>query len=104
VRQTKGNPGGCLLIVNEQLTKPIQQPLKTMNAQITTPEEYDVVVLGSGEAGKFTVEGRPHETENKVRLGLPRIIRLKENAPELDYSSFYVTTGTGTPAALLRRI
>ena len=31
-------------------------------------------------------------------------IRLKENAPECDYSSFYVTTGTGTPAALLRRI
>ena len=26
--------------------------------------------------------GRPHETENKVRLGLLRIIRLKENAPE----------------------
>jgi hypothetical protein len=71
-----------------------------MNAQITTPEEYDVVVLGSGEAGKFTVEGRPHETENKVRLGLPRIIRLKENAPELDYSSFYGKTGTGRPAAL----
>ena len=26
---------------------------------------------------------------------LPRIIRLKENAPELDYSSFYGKTGTG---------
>jgi hypothetical protein len=48
--------------------------------------------------------GSAHETEQIVRLGLPRIIRLKENAPELDYSSFYVTTGTGTPAALLRRI
>ena len=46
--------------------------------------------------------GRPHETENKVRLGLPRIIQRKENAPEFDYSSFYVTTGMGTPAALLR--
>jgi hypothetical protein len=34
------------------------------------------------------------ETEKIVRLGLPRLIRLKENAPELDYSSFYVTTGT----------
>jgi hypothetical protein len=40
----------------------------------------------------------------KAAIGLPRILRLKENAPELDYSSFYVTTGTGTPAALLRRI
>jgi len=28
-------------------------------------------------------------------IGLPRIIRLKENAPELDYSSFYGKTGTG---------
>jgi hypothetical protein len=35
--------------------------------------------------------GSAHETEKIVRLGLPRIIRLKENAPELDYSSFYVT-------------
>jgi hypothetical protein len=32
-------------------------------------------------------------SENKVRLGLPRIIRPKENAPELDYSSFYGKTG-----------
>src|SRR5260370_36150296 len=30
-----------------------------------------------------------------VRLGLPRIIRLKENAPELDYRSFHGTTGPG---------
>ena len=30
-----------------------------------------------------------------VRLGLPRIIRLKENAPELDYSSFYGKRGSG---------
>jgi len=41
--------------------------------------------------------GRAHERENKVRLGLPRIIRLKENAPELDYSSFYGNTGAGRP-------
>ena len=27
--------------------------------------------------------------DNKVRLGFPRIIQLKENALELDYSSFY---------------
>jgi hypothetical protein len=32
--------------------------------------------------------GLAHETEKIVRLGLPRIIRLKENAPELDSSSF----------------
>ena len=37
-------------------------------------------------------KGRTHETENEVRLGLPRIIGLKENAPELDYSSFYEET------------
>jgi hypothetical protein len=36
--------------------------------------------------------------ENKVRLGLPRIIRLKENAPELDYSLFCGKTGSGGPA------
>ena len=53
---------------------------------------------------ELTIKGSAHETEKIVRLGLPRILRLKENAPELDYSSFYVTTGTGTPAALLRRI
>jgi hypothetical protein len=29
--------------------------------------------------------GSARETEKIVRLGLPRIIRLKENAPELDY-------------------
>ena len=44
--------------------------------------------------------GSAHETEKIVRLGLPRIIRLKENAPELDYSSFYGKTGTGRPTAL----
>jgi DNA invertase Pin-like site-specific DNA recombinase len=37
--------------------------------------------------------GRPHERQNKVRLGLPRIIRPKEDAPEFDYSSFYGKTG-----------
>jgi hypothetical protein len=45
-------------------------------------------------------QGSAHETEKIVRLGLPRIIRLKENAPELDYSSFYGKTGTGRPTAL----
>jgi TnpA family transposase len=45
-------------------------------------------------------KGSAHETEKIVRLGLPRIIRLKENAPELDYSSFYGKTGTGRPTAL----
>jgi hypothetical protein len=30
-------------------------------------------------------------------IGLPRIIRLKENAPEFDYSSFYAKTGAGDP-------
>ena len=32
--------------------------------------------------------GSAHETEKIVRLGLPRIIRLKENAPELDTARF----------------
>jgi hypothetical protein len=41
--------------------------------------------------------GCAHETENKVRLGLPRIIQRKENAPEFDYSSFYAKTGAGDP-------
>src|SRR6266446_2108222 len=36
-------------------------------------------------------------SENKVRLGLPRIIQRKENAPEFDYSSFYAKTGAGDP-------
>jgi hypothetical protein len=40
-------------------------------------------------------------TENKVRLGLPRIIQRKENAPEFDYSSFYVTTGMGYTGCLV---
>jgi hypothetical protein len=46
------------------------------------------------------ISGSAHETEKIVRLGLPRIIRLKENAPELDFSSFYGKTGTGRPTAL----
>jgi hypothetical protein len=36
-------------------------------------------------------------SENKVRLGLSRIIQRKENAPEFDYSSFYAKTGAGDP-------
>jgi hypothetical protein len=35
----------------------------------------------------------------KVRLGVPKDHWSLINAPELDYSSFYVTTGMGTPAA-----
>jgi hypothetical protein len=38
-------------------------------------------------------QGIPNEGENKVRLGLPRIIATKENASECDYSSFYGKTG-----------
>jgi len=30
-------------------------------------------------------------------IGLPRIIRLKENAPELDFRSFYGKSGAGDP-------
>jgi hypothetical protein len=36
-----------------------------------------------------------------VRLGLPRIIQQKENAPEFDYSSFYVTTSMGHTGCLV---
>jgi hypothetical protein len=32
--------------------------------------------------------GKRHETENKVRLGLSRIIPLKEKVPERDYARF----------------
>jgi len=46
------------------------------------------------------LEGSVHETEKIVRLGLPRIIQRKENAPELDHSSFYGKTGSGRPTAL----
>jgi hypothetical protein len=42
-------------------------------------------------------EGCALETENKVRLGLPRIIQRKENAPEFDYSSLYAKIGAGDP-------
>jgi hypothetical protein len=41
--------------------------------------------------------GSAHETEKIVRLGLPRIIQRKENAPEFDYSSFYAKIGAGDP-------
>ncbi len=37
-------------------------------------------------------------------IGVPQDHSSLKNASEFDYSSFYVTTGTGTPAALLRRI
>ena len=51
--------------------------------------------------------GRPHETENKVRLGVPEDrspVRLKENALEFDCSAFYGTTARGRPAVSLCRI
>jgi hypothetical protein len=38
-----------------------------------------------------------HETEKIVRLGVPRTIQRKENAPEFDYSSFYAKTGVKDP-------
>jgi 4-phytase/acid phosphatase len=47
--------------------------------------------------------GSAHETENKVRLGLPRIIQRKGNAPECDYSSFYAKTGACRAAVFLRQ-
>jgi hypothetical protein len=40
-------------------------------------------------ASKQPTYGRPHKTENKVRLGLQGFIGPKENAPEFDYSRFY---------------
>jgi hypothetical protein len=54
-------------------------------------EGIDLQSLSVDERKKLADElrkGSAHETEKIVRLGLPRIIRLKENAPELDYSSF----------------
>jgi hypothetical protein len=54
-----------------------------------------------GKTGQLRNTAWPHETEKIVRLGLPRIIRLKENAPEFDYSSFYVTTGTENTGCLV---
>jgi hypothetical protein len=50
--------------------------------------------------GAANIWGSAHETEKIVRLGLPRISQRKENAPELDYSSFHGKTGTGRPTAL----
>jgi hypothetical protein len=59
-------------------------------------------VLEANEIAARAIElGSAHETENKVRLGLPRIIQRKENAPEFDYSSFYVTTGMGHTGCLV---
>ena len=43
------------------------------------------------------LERSVHETEKIVRLDLPRIIRPKETAPELDCSSFYWKTGARDP-------
>jgi hypothetical protein len=43
---------------------------------------------------------RTRNGKNRTLRPLPRIIRLKENAPELDYSSFHGKTGTGRPTAL----
>jgi len=53
------------------------------------PQKVALVVTISGlRDAILKLLGSAHETKNKVLLGLPRIIRLKENAPELDYSSF----------------
>jgi hypothetical protein len=46
-------------------------------------------------------EERLTARNGKNRTLRPKISRLKENAPEFDYSSFYVTTGTGTPGCLV---
>jgi hypothetical protein len=40
--------------------------------------------------------GRAYEGK-KILSGLPRIIRPKENPPELDYSPFYENTRVGRP-------
>jgi hypothetical protein len=60
--------------------------------------------LAQWTLGKLASSAIPPDlTERKkiVRLGLPRIIRLKENVPEFDYSSFYVTTGTENTGCLV---
>jgi len=48
-------------------------------------------------------KGPQASAQEYVRLAVPRIIRLKYNVPEFDYTSFYGKTGTGGPAALLYR-
>src|ERR1700737_1453857 len=45
----------------------------------------------------FNPGGDHTKGKKKYALGLRRIIRLKENAPEFDYSSFYGKTGAGNP-------
>jgi hypothetical protein len=55
----------------------------------TETTESDTVIRTN-----FEQLGCAHETENKVRLGVPEDHSSLKNAPEFDYSSFYVTTGT----------
>jgi hypothetical protein len=58
----------------------------------------DEAIIYQRSAPSKIIGQQTHETENKVRLDLPRIIQRKENAPEFDYSSFYTKTGAGDPA------
>jgi hypothetical protein len=57
----------------------------------------DEPIIYQRSAPSKIIGQQTHETENKVRLDLPRIIQRKENAPEFDYSSFYTKTGAGDP-------
>jgi hypothetical protein len=57
----------------------------------------DEAIIYQRSAPSKIMGQQTHETENKVRLDLPRIIQRKENAPEFDYSSFYTKTGAGDP-------
>jgi hypothetical protein len=71
----------------------VQQALAATQQAIVRvlTEGIDLQSLSVDERKKLADElrkGSAHETEKIVPLGLPRIIRLKENAPELDYSSF----------------
>jgi hypothetical protein len=52
------------------------------------------------DASRTYIWVRTRNGKNRTLRPLPRIIRLKENAPELDYSSFHGKTGTGRPTSL----
>jgi hypothetical protein len=58
-----------------------------------------------GKHGRAThVPDTAPDKDVPTAIGVPEDHSFLRNAPELDYSSFCVTIGTGTPAALLRRI
>jgi hypothetical protein len=109
--------GGRLLEVLDDYSRAVagyflsfEAPSAVQTAVALRSEAYLVCAIEIGDLGKTSPEAEVRQKGVTARNGNLSTLRrsrgsfVQKKAPEFDYSSFYVTTGTGTPAALLRRI